>query len=102
MRVSRVLTEDERSGAVSAPPEPPKRYSALGVAANTTIVGTPLAGLAIWALETYWKPGGAPLPDWVAGLLGGGIAAAATYAFHIGSALFQKWLNAKLDEPYTK
>jgi hypothetical protein len=79
-----------------AAPAGPKPLTALAAAGNTAIVGTSTAALAVWLIETYWKPGGAPLPDWVAALLGGWIASAATYLYHVGSALFQKWVNAKL------
>lgn len=91
--------------AASSDPLPPSSaaapatYSAMAVAVNTGVVGVPCAALAVWAIETYWQPGGTPLPDWVAGALGTGIATAATYLYHVGSTLFQKWINAKLDEP---
>lgn len=91
------------SGANSEPPPAtppsPKALSAMSVAANTAVVGIPSAALIVWALETYWKPGGAPLPDWVAAAVGTAVASAATYVYHVGSALVQKWVNAKLDEP---
>ena len=77
----------------------PKSYSAAAVAVNTGMVGVPAAALAIWAIETYWKPGGSALPDWVASAVGTAIGAAATYLYHVGSTFLQKWVNAKLDEP---
>lgn len=74
-------------------------YSAMAVALNTGVVGVPAAALVVWAIETYWKPGGAPLPDWVAGAIGTAVATAATYLYHVGSALLIKWVNGKLDGP---
>lgn len=89
--------------ARAVPPVQPvqsaKAYSAMTVAVNTGVVGVPCAALAIWAIETYWKPGGAPLPDWVASAIGTAIATAATYGYHVGSTLLQKWINTKLDAP---
>ena len=82
------------------PPQPvPAPLTAAGVAGTTAVVGVPAAALVIWAIETYWKPGGAPLPDWVAAAIGTGIATFATWVYHVGSALIQKWLNAELDKP---
>jgi hypothetical protein len=98
---------DVQTQGQSAAPQVPQGQSATapagltahGVAAATAVVGVPSAALATWAIETYLRPHGAPLPDWVAAAIGSAIATAATYVYHVGSALLSKWLNAKLDEP---
>lgn len=85
------------SAAAQPPSAAAQPLTALAAAGNTLTVGTGTGTLVVWLLTTYWKPGGAPVPDWAAALIGGWIAGTATYAYHVGSALVQKWVNAKLD-----
>jgi hypothetical protein len=90
MRLSLPDPEPSAGGATA------QALTPLGVAGKTMIVGGSAAGVAAWAIQTYIRPHGAPVPDWIAAMIGVQIASAATFLWHIAGAALARWASKGL------